>query len=81
MFLQPHRDPGTREVTGHHEEGGDRDIQAPSRWDKLVAEFHDIFNHQECLWKRILCITLSFFPMLNLTTDFSTECLQLKQQK
>ena len=43
MGLQPHSAPVTREVTGHREEGGDRDIQAPSMWDKLIAEFHDIF--------------------------------------
>ena len=24
--------------------GEDGDIQAPTRWDKLVAEFHDIFD-------------------------------------
>ena len=44
MLLQTHSEPVIREVTGHHEEGGDREIQAPSRWDKLVAEFHDIFD-------------------------------------
>ena len=44
MLFQPHSEPITREVTGHHEEGGDGDIQAPTRWDKLVAEFHDIFD-------------------------------------
>ena len=44
MLLQPHSEPGTREVTGHREEGGDRDVQAPSKQDKLVAEFHNIFN-------------------------------------
>ena len=44
MLLQPHSEPVTREVTGHHEGGGDGDVQAPTRWDKLVAEFHDIFD-------------------------------------
>ena len=43
-MLQPHSDPVTREVNGHREEGGDGNIQTPSRWDKLVAEFHDIFD-------------------------------------
>ena len=44
MLLQPHSEPVTREVTGHHEGGGDGDIQAPTRWGKLAAEFHDIFD-------------------------------------
>ena len=42
MLLQPHSEPVTREVTGHREGGGDGDIQAPTRWDKLIAEFHNI---------------------------------------
>ena len=44
MLLQPYSKPITREVTGHSEERRDGEIQAPSRWDKLVAEFHDIFD-------------------------------------
>ena len=28
----------------HSEAGGYGDFQAPSRWDKLVEEFHDIFD-------------------------------------
>ena len=44
MLLQPYSEPVTREVTGHCEGGGDGDAQAPTRWDKLVAEFHDIFD-------------------------------------
>ena len=44
MLLQPHSEPVTREVTGYREEGGDGDVQSSSRWDKLAAEFHDIFN-------------------------------------
>ena len=44
IFLQPHSEPVTREVTGHSEGRGDEKIQAPFRWDKLVAEFHDIFD-------------------------------------
>ena len=43
VLLQPHSEPVTREVTGHHEGGGVGDIQAPTRWDKLVSEFYDIF--------------------------------------
>ena len=44
MLLQPHSEPVTREVIGHREGGGDGVFQAPTRWDKLVAEFHDIFD-------------------------------------
>ena len=44
MLLQPHSELVTREVTGHSEEEGHRDIQTPFRWDRLVAEFHDIFD-------------------------------------
>ena len=44
MLLQPHSELVTREVTGHSEEEGHGDIQTPSRWDRLVAEFHDIFD-------------------------------------
>ena len=44
ILLQPHSESVTREVTGHSEEGGHGDVQAPSRWDKLVAEFYDIFD-------------------------------------
>ena len=44
ILLQPHNEPFTREVTGYSEGKGHRDVQAPYRWDKLVAEFHDIFD-------------------------------------
>ena len=44
ILLQPHSEPVIRGVTGHHEWGGDGDIQALNRWDKLVAEFYDIFD-------------------------------------
>ena len=44
MLLQPHSVPVTRQVIGHHKGGGDGDIHAPSRWEKLVAEFHKIFD-------------------------------------
>ena len=44
MFLQPHREPVTREVIGHSEGKGYRDIQTPFRWNKLVAEYHNIFD-------------------------------------
>ena len=44
ILLQPHSELVTREVIGHSEAGGHGDIQAPSKWDKLVEEFHDIFD-------------------------------------
>ena len=44
MLLQLHSEAVTREVTGHCEGGGDGEVQAPTRWNKLVAEFHDIFD-------------------------------------
>ena len=44
MLLQPHNEPITREVTGHHEEVRVGDVQASTMWDKLVSEFHDIFD-------------------------------------
>ena len=44
MLLQPHSKPITREVTGHNEGKADGDIFTPSRWDKLVTVFHDIFD-------------------------------------
>ena len=81
MLLQPHSELVTREVIGHSEAGGHGDIQAPSRWDNLVEEFHDILIHQACLWIEIQCTRLSFFPMLSLTTDVNIECLQLSQQR
>ena len=44
ILLQPHSEPVTREVTGHREGGGVKDFQAPHRWSKLVAKFHNIFD-------------------------------------
>ena len=44
ILLQPHSDPVTREMTGHHEGGGVGDVQVPTRWEKLVAEFYDLFD-------------------------------------
>ena len=44
ILLQPHSELVTREVIGHNEAEGFRDVQIPSRWNKLVQEFHDIFN-------------------------------------
>ena len=81
MLLQPHSEPVTREVTGQHEGGGDGDIQAPTKWSKLVAGFHDVFNPPGMPVSKIPCIKLSYYPMLSLTTDISTECLQLNQQR
>ena len=44
MLLQPHSELFTGEITGYSEEEGPRDVQNPFIWDKLVSEFHDIFN-------------------------------------
>ena len=44
MLLQPHSELVTREVIGHSEAEGLGDVQIPSRWNKLVQEFHDIFD-------------------------------------
>ena len=44
MLLQPHSELVTREVTSHSEGRGHGDVEAPSRWDKSIAEFHDIFD-------------------------------------
>ena len=44
LLLQPNGELVTREVTGYSEEAGYGDIQIPSRWNKLVAKFHDIFD-------------------------------------
>ena len=47
MLLQPYSELVTREVIGHSEAEGLGDIQIPSRRDKLVQEFHDIFDPPE----------------------------------
>ena len=44
MLLQPHSELVTREVIGHSEEEGHGDVQIPSKGNKLVKEFHDIFD-------------------------------------
>ena len=44
ILLQPHSELVTREVIGHSEAGGYGDVQIPSRWNKLVEQFHDIFD-------------------------------------
>ena len=44
ILLQPHNELVTKEVIGHSETEGLRDVQIPSRWNKLVQEFHDIFD-------------------------------------
>ena len=43
MLLQPLSELVTREVIGHSEAEGLGDVKIPSRWNKLVQEFHDIF--------------------------------------
>ena len=44
ILLQPHSELVTREVIGHSEAEGLGDVRIPSRWTKLVQEFHDIFD-------------------------------------
>ena len=44
MLLQPHSELVTREMIGYSEAGGHGDLQVPSRWDKFVEEFHNIFD-------------------------------------
>ena len=44
LLLQPHSEIVTGEVVGHSERKGNGDIQTPSRWERLVLEFHDIFD-------------------------------------
>ena len=44
ILLQSYSELVTREATSHSEEEGQRDIQTPSKWDRLVAEFYDIFD-------------------------------------
>ena len=44
MLLQPHSEPVNSEVIGYHKGGRGWNIQAPTRWDKVVVEFHDIFD-------------------------------------
>ena len=46
ILLQPHRELITREVIGHSELGGYKDVQIASRCNKLVEEFHNIFDPQ-----------------------------------
>ena len=81
MLLQPHSEPVTREVTGHCEGGGDGDIQAPTRWDKLVAEFHDIFDPPGMPVEQDTMHQIELLPNAEPTTDISTECLQLSRQR
>ena len=44
ILLQPHSEPVTREVIDLYEKGRDGYVLAPSRWNKLAAEFHDNFD-------------------------------------
>ena len=44
MLLQPHSELINREVIVHSEAEGHGDIQISSRCNKLVQEFHDIFD-------------------------------------
>ena len=44
MLLQPHSELVTKEVIGHSEARGYGDVYIPFRWNKLVEEFHNIFD-------------------------------------
>ena len=44
LILQPHSELVTRGVFGQSEAKGHGYIQIPLRWNKLVQEFHDIFD-------------------------------------
>ena len=77
MLSQPHSELVTREITGHSEEGGYGDVYIPSRWDKLVDEFHDPFDPPGMLVDRDTVHHIKLFPMLSLTTDINIKCLQL----
>ena len=44
MLLQPHSELVTREVIGCSEAEGYKDIQIPPKWNRLVQDFHDIFD-------------------------------------
>ena len=43
-MLQPYNELVTREVIDHSEAKGHGDIQIPSRCNKLMQKFHDIFD-------------------------------------
>ena len=62
VLLQPHSEPVTKELTGHFEGGGDGDVQASIRWDKLVAEFHDIFDPPGMLVERDTVQQIELLP-------------------
>ena len=44
ILLQSHSEPITREVIVHSEAERLGDVQRPSRWNKLVTQFHHIFD-------------------------------------
>ena len=62
MLLQPHSEPVTREVIGHSEGKGHGDIQVPSRWDRLVAEFHNFFDPLGMALERDPVHQIGLFP-------------------
>ena len=62
MLLQPHSELVTSEVIGHSEAGGYGNIQAPSRWKKLVEEFHDIFDPPSMPVNRHTVHHIELFP-------------------
>ena len=44
ILLQSHSKIVTREVIGHSEARGPRDIKIPSKWNNFNQEFYDIFD-------------------------------------
>ena len=62
LLLQPHSELVTREVIGHSEAGGHGDIQALSRWNKLVKELHDIFDQPGMPVDRDTVHQIEFLP-------------------
>ena len=78
MLLQCHSEFITREVIGHSEAIGHGDMQAPSRWEKLVEEFHDIFDPRGMPVDGDIVHHIVLLPILSLTTDVNMEYLQLR---
>ena len=81
MLLQPCSELVTREVIGHSEAEGLGDVWIPSGWNKLVQEFHDIFDPPGMAVDRDTVHQIELFPMLNLITDTNIGCLQPSQQR
>ena len=81
ILLQPQSELVTREVIGHSETEGLEIVQIPLDGTNYCRSSMISLIHLEYQWIEIQCITLSFSPMLNLTTDTNIGCLQLSQQR